>query len=107
MYKKHSSVSFIALLFMSHMSEHKQSGAFEMLKTGVRVSDITRDYNCNQSTIQLLRDCYKATGTVKDRRRSGQPRMVTDVKMVSYVNYIGDVYIKSIPSGWLLSVPDE
>ena len=89
------------------MSEHKQSGAFEMLKTGVPVSDVTRYYNCNQSTIQLLIDCYKATGTIKDRRRSGQPRMATNVKMATYVNCIGDVYINNIRSGWLPSVPDE
>ena len=78
-----------------------------VLKTGVRVSDVARYYNCNKSTIQLLRDCYKATGTVKDRHRSGQPRMATDVKMATYVNCIGDVYINNIRSGWLPSVPDE
>ena len=45
MYKKHSSFSFIALLFMSRLSEHEQSGAFGMLKAGVRVSDIARYHN--------------------------------------------------------------
>ena len=78
MYKKHSSFSFIALLFMPRLSEHTRSGAIGMLKTGVRVSDNARYHNCNPSTIQRLRDRYQATGTVKDRRRSGQPRMATD-----------------------------
>ena len=50
-----------------------------MLKAGVRVSDNVRYHNCHPSTIQRLRDRYQATGTVKDRRRSGQPKMATDV----------------------------
>ena len=51
-----------------------------MLKAGVRVSDFPRYHNCHPSTIQRIRDRYQATGTVKDRRRSGQPRMATGVK---------------------------
>ena len=51
-----------------------------MLKTGVRVSDVVRYNNYHPSTKQRLRDLYQATGTFKDRRRSGQPRMATDVK---------------------------
>ena len=35
MYKKHSSFSFIALLFKPRLSEHEQSGAIGMLKAGV------------------------------------------------------------------------
>ena len=80
MYKKHSSFSFIALLFMPHLSEHERSGTIGMLKAGVRVSDLARYHNCHASTIQRLRDCYQAIGTVKDRHRSGQPRMETEVK---------------------------
>ena len=80
MYKKHSSFSFIALLFMPHLSEHEGSGVIGMLKAGVCVSDVASYHNCNTSTIQCLRDRYQATGTVKDRHRSGQPRMATGVK---------------------------
>ena len=49
MYKEHSSFSFIALLFMPHLSEHKRSGAFGMLKAGVRVFGVARYYNCHPS----------------------------------------------------------
>ena len=42
MYKKHGSFSFIALLFMPRLSEHEQSGAIEMFKAGVSVSDVAR-----------------------------------------------------------------
>ena len=65
---------------MPRLSEHKRSGAIGMLKAGMRVSDVAQYYNCNPSTIQRLRDRYQATETVKDRRRSDQPRMATSVK---------------------------
>ena len=51
-----------------------------MLKAGERVSDVARYHYCHPSTIQRLRDRYQATETVKDRRRSGQPKMATGVK---------------------------
>ena len=79
--------SFIALLFMPRLSEHKQSGVIGILKADVRVSDVARYHNCHPSTIQHLRDRYQATGTVEDRRSSGQPRMVTGVK--SHLTSIG------------------
>ena len=69
MYKKHNSFSFIALLFMPRLSEHKRSGAIGMLKAGVRISDVARYHNCHPTTIERLRDRYQATGTVKDRLR--------------------------------------
>ena len=51
-----------------------------MLKAVVRVSDVTRYHNCHPTIMQRLRDRYQATGTVKDRRRSGQPRIANGVK---------------------------
>ena len=80
MNKKHSSFSFIALLFMPPLSEHEQSGAIGMLKAGMRVSDVARYHYCHPSTIQRLRDRYQATGTVKDRCRSSHQRMATGAK---------------------------
>ena len=65
---------------MPRFSEHERSAVIGMLKAGVRVSGVTRYHNCNPSSIQRLRDRYQATETVKDRLRSGQPRMVTGVK---------------------------
>ena len=66
---------------MPRLSEHQRSGAIGMLKADVRVSDVARYHNCHPSTvIQRLRDRYQAAGTVKDRRRSGQPRMAPGVK---------------------------
>ena len=56
MYKKHSSFSFIALLFVPRLSEHVRPGTIGMLKAGVRVSGAARYYNCHPSAIQHLRD---------------------------------------------------
>ena len=80
MFKKHSRFTFIALLFMPRLSEHERSGAIGVLKADMRVSDVARYHNCHPLTTQRLRGRYQATGTVKVRRRSGQPRMATGVK---------------------------
>ena len=107
MYKKHSSFSFIAFLFVPRLSEHERPAAIGMLKAGVRVSDVTRYYNCLPSAFQHLRDCYQATRTVKGRHRPGQLRMATDIKTATNVDYINDIYIDHIHSGWLPTLPDE
>ena len=65
---------------MPCVSKHERSCAIGMLKAGVRVSDVARYHNCHPSIYQRLRDGYQATGTVKDQRRSGQPRMATGIK---------------------------
>ena len=44
--KKHSSFSFITLLYMPCLSEDERSDAIGMLKAGVRVSDVARYHNC-------------------------------------------------------------
>ena len=78
---------------MPRLSEHERSGAIGMLKAGVRVSGVTRYHNCHPSTKQRLRDHYQATGTVKDRRRSGQPRMATAVGLNNiYSDKVHDIH---------------
>ena len=107
MYRKHSSFSFIALLFVQRLSEHERLCAIRMFKAGVRVSGVDRYYNCLPSAIQHLRDCYQATRTVKGQHRPGQLRMATDIKTATNVDYIDDIYIDDIRSGWLPTLPDE
>ena len=80
MYKKHSSFSFIALLFVPCLSEHELPGAIGLLKAGVRVSGVVRYYNCHPSVIQHPIGCYQATRIVKGRHRPGQLRMTTDIR---------------------------
>ena len=41
MFKKHSSFSFIAILFVPRLSEHERPGGIVMLKAGVHVSDVS------------------------------------------------------------------
>ena len=105
--EKHSSISFITLLFVPRLHEHGRRGAIGMLKAGVRVSGVARYYKYHPSAIQHLRDCYQATRTVKGRHRPGQLRMATDIKTATNVDYIDDIYIDDIRSGWLPTLPDE
>ena len=107
MYKKHSSFSFTALLFMPRLSEHEQSGAIGMLKAGVRVSCVAIYYNCHPSAIRHLRDCYQATRTVKGRHRPWQLRIATDIKTATNVHYIDEIYMGDIRSSSLPTLPDE
>ena len=107
MYKKHSSFSFISLLFVPRLFEHERPGAIVMLKARVRVSGVARYYNCHPSAIQHLRDCYQATRPVKGRHRPGQLRMTTEIKTATSVDYISDIYINDICSCWLPALPDK
>ena len=73
---------------MPRLSEHEQYGAIDTLKARVRASDVARYHNYHPSTIQRLSDHYQATGTVKDRRRSGQPKIATGVKrQLTFIEY--------------------
>ena len=107
MYKKHSSFSFEALLFVSRLSEHKRLGAIGMLKAGVRVSGVARHYNCLPSAIQHLIDCYQSTRPLKGPHRPGQLRMATNIKMATNFNYIDDIHIDNIRSDWLPTLQHE
>ena len=92
---------------MPRLSEHKRPGAIGMLKAGVRVPGVARYYNCLPSAIQHLRDFYQANRTVKGRHRPGKLRMATDIKSATSIDYIDDIYIDDIRSGWLQRLPDE
>ena len=92
---------------MPHLSEHERSSAIGRLKARVCVSGVARYYNCHPSAIQHLRDWYQATRTVKGRHRPGQLRMATDIKKATNVDYIDELYIYDIRSGWLPTLPGE
>ena len=92
---------------MLSLSDHEQSGALGMLKAGVGVSGVARYHNCLLSGMQHLKDCYQAARTVKGRHRPGQLRMATDIKTATYIDYIDDIYIDDIRSGWLPTLPDK
>ena len=92
---------------MPRLSEHKRPDAIGMLTAGVPVLGVARYYNFHPPAIKHLRDCYQATGTVKGRHRPGQLRMATDIKTSTNVDYIDDIYIDDIRSGWLPTLPNQ
>ena len=103
--KKHSSFSFVALLIMSRFAE--QSGAFGMLKAGVRVLT-------SPDIVIAIRQLYSASEIVS--RLLGQLRIDADLVSQEWRPalksslrrlFIDDIYIDDIRSGQLLSVPDE
>ena len=89
------------------LSEHERSGAFEMLKDRVRVSDVARYHNCHPSTIQRLRDRSRLLGQLKiDQGQVSQewrPALKGNLRRLG----INNIYMDDICSGRLLSVPDE
>ena len=92
---------------MPRLSENERCDAIGMLKAGVRISDVARYHNCHPSTKQRLRDRYQATGTVKDRRRFGQPILAIDIKgQLTSIMYRRGLHRRYL-SGRLLPVPDE
>ena len=67
MYKKHSSFSFKALLFVPRLSEHERPGAIEMLKVWVRVSGLAKIairqlYSISEIVTRLLGQLKVDTG---------------------------------------------
>ena len=65
MFEKDRKISFITLLIMPRLSKHDESSTIGMLQAGLCVTDISQYYNSHPSTMQVLRDHFQATGTVK------------------------------------------
>ena len=104
---KYSSFSFIALLFMPRLSEHKRAGAIGMLKAGVRVIDVARYHFCHPSTIQRLRDCYQLLGQLNIESGLVSQEWRQSLRGHLRLLCIDDINIYDIRSGRLLSVPME
>ncbi len=62
---------------MARLSEVQRSEAIGMLRTGATQLAVARYFNCTRITIRKLRDRYHNTGSVKDRPRSGRPKVLT------------------------------
>ena len=107
MFNNHSRFSFIALLFMSRLSEHERSGAIGMLKAWVRDFDVARYHNCHPSTIQRSEIVTRLLGQLKIDAGlvslEWRPTLRGNLRRLC----INDIYIDDIRSSWLLSVPDE
>jgi len=62
---------------MPKLNETERIRGLTLLAAGHNVSDVARMLNCNRKTINSLRERFQATGSVKDRNRSGRPRATT------------------------------
>ena len=62
---KHTSFSFIALLFMPRLSEHERSDTIRVLRAGMRVSDVARHHICHPSTISASEIVTRLLGQLK------------------------------------------
>ena len=62
---------------MPRLSESDRNQAIGMLRGNVSVAHIARTFNTSRKTIHLLRARLAATGTVKDRPRTGRPKKTT------------------------------
>ena len=59
---------------MPRLSESDRNQAIGMPRGNVSVAHIARTFNTSRKTIRLLRARLAATGTVKDRPRTGRPK---------------------------------
>ena len=59
---------------LSHEERHVALG---LLQGGMSCRDVAKRMNCHHSTVARLVERYKATASVRSRRRGGQPRVAT------------------------------
>ncbi len=62
---------------MPRLSDQNRALAIGLLKAGKSVKYAAREMGCTPKAIRKLRDKYQATGYVKDRPRSGRPKVTT------------------------------
>jgi len=59
---------------MPKLNETDRIRGLALLASGHSVTDVAQTLNCNRKTINSLRDRFQATGSIKDRARSGRPK---------------------------------
>ena len=69
---------------MPRLREEERLQALIELASGVNVSDVARQFNCHRNTIINLQQRYLETSSIKDRPRSGRPR-VTSIRTDRYI----------------------
>ena len=62
---------------MPRLQENERIQALLQLAAGVSVADVARQFNCHRNTIIKLRRRYHQNGSVRDRPRSGRPKVTT------------------------------
>ena len=72
------------LLNIPKLNQNQRIQALTMLARSDNVSNVSRAFGCNKSTIIRLRQRFQQSGGVADRRRTGRPR-VTNPGMDSFI----------------------
>ena len=62
---------------MPRLSPEERGRALGLLEAGVPVSRVARMFNVTRATLYSLQDRFHATGTGRDRQRTGRPRVTT------------------------------
>ena len=77
--------AFVTMPARRHLSEHEQGIAIGLLREGLSLRDVGRRLGVSHTVILRLRDRYQQTGNVRERGRSGRPRVLTrqQVRFVS------------------------
>ena len=65
---------------MRRLTQDERLRALGMLQVGTRQVAVARAMNVSQSVISRLWSRHRATGSVQDRPRSGQPRATTQAQ---------------------------
>lgn len=62
---------------MPRLNQDQRNQAIGMLNAGQTVTAVSRAFGCTRRTILRLADRFRQTGSVRDRPRSGRPRVTT------------------------------
>ena len=62
---------------MPRLNNDQRNQAIGMLNAGTSVTAVSRLFGCTRKAIERLRRRFRATGNVRDRPRSGRPRVTT------------------------------
>lgn len=62
---------------MARLNNDQRNQAIGMLNAGRSAAAVSQTFGCSRKTIERLRRRFRATGNVRDRPRSGRPRVTT------------------------------
>lgn len=62
---------------MPRLNNDQRNQAIGMLNAGTSVVEVSRLFGCTRKTIERLRRRFRVTGNVRDRPRSGRPRVTS------------------------------
>ena len=76
-YKSDSPIAFLTMPQRRHLSEQERGIAIGLIRQGLSLRNVGRQLVVSQSVIWRLSNRYQQTGNVRERARSGRPRILT------------------------------